>query len=175
MKLNKLMRPNLSDFRDHLLTKLSRPMAKKVLASFKGILSEAEARGHVVGNVANSVRIGNKGRHKEPVAIPTKAEVKTIMAKLDGWAKDKHWRRLRALFATAIYSGFRASELRGLPWDAVDPESGHHHGEATRRRTWRDRAAKDCRKSPHDQHLIVSRHDASAMEDRMHAGAARFR
>jgi integrase len=124
VKLNKLMRPNLSDFRDHLLTKLSRPMAKKVLASFKGILSEAEARGHVVGNVANSVRIGNKGRHKEPVAIPTKAEVKTIMAKLDGWAKDKHWRRLRALFATAIYSGFRASELRGLPWDAVDLKAG---------------------------------------------------
>jgi integrase len=124
VKLNKLMRPNLSDFRDHLLTKLSRPMAKKVLASFKGILSEAEARGHVVGNVANSVRIGNKGRHKEPVAIPTKAEVKTIMAKLDGWAKDKHWRRLRALFATAIYSGFRASELRDLPWDAVDLKAG---------------------------------------------------
>ena len=99
-------------------------MAKKVLASFKGILSEAEARGHVVGNVANSVRIGNKGRHKEPVAIPTKAEVKTIMAKLDGWAKDKHWRRLRALFATAIYSGFRASELRGVPWDAVDLKAG---------------------------------------------------
>ena len=124
VRLNQLTRSNVSDFRDHLLTKLSRPMAKKVLASFKGILSEAEGRGCVVGNVANSVRIGNKGRHKEPVAIPTKAEVKAIMAKLNEWATDKHWRRLRALFATAIYSGFRASELRGLPWNAVDLKAG---------------------------------------------------
>ena len=115
VRLSQLTRANVADFRDYLLTKLSRPMAKKVLASFKGILSEAEGRGCVVGNVANSVRIGNKGRHKEPVAIPTKAEVKAIMAKLNEWATDKHWRRLRALFATAIYSGFRASELRGLP------------------------------------------------------------
>jgi integrase len=125
VRLSQLTRSNVADFRDHLLTKLSRPMAKKVLASFKGILSEAEGRGCVIGNVANSVRIGNKGRHKEPIAIPTKAEVKAIMAKLNEWAADnEHWRRLRALFATAIYSGFRASELRGLPWDAVDLKAG---------------------------------------------------
>ena len=111
-------------FRDHLLTKLSRPMAKKVLTSFKGILSEAEARGYVVGNVAKSVKIGGKGRHKEPIAIPSKADVKAIMAKLDEWATDKTWRRWRVLIATAIYSGFRASELRGLPWDAVDLKAG---------------------------------------------------
>ena len=71
-------------------------------------------------NVASSVRIGTKGRHKEPVKIPTKAEVKSLMAKLDELATDKRWRRWRVLFATAINSGFRASELRGLPWDAVD-------------------------------------------------------
>ena len=52
-------------------------MAKKVLTSFKGIIGEAEARGYVIGNVATSVTIGNKGRHKEPVAIPSKADVKT--------------------------------------------------------------------------------------------------
>ena len=46
------------------------------------------------------------------------------MAKLDEWATDRTWRRWRVLLATAIYSGFRASELRGLPWDAVDLKSG---------------------------------------------------
>src|SRR6476660_9681528 len=124
VKLSQLTRANVSAFRDHLLTKLSRMMAKKVLTSFKGIIGEAEARGYVVGNVAVSVRIGNKGRHKEPVAIPTKAEVKSIIAKLDELATDKRWRRWRVLFATAINSGFRASELRGLPWDAVDLNAG---------------------------------------------------
>ena len=67
VKLAHLTRANVAAFRDHLLTKLSRVMAKKVLTSFKGILSEADARGYVVGNVASSVRIGTKGRHKEPV------------------------------------------------------------------------------------------------------------
>ena len=99
-------------------------MAKKVLTSFKGIMSEAEARGYVVGNVAKSVKIGGKGRHKEAIAIPSKADIKAIMAKLDEWATDKRWRRWRVLFATAIHSGFRASELRGLPWDAVDLRGG---------------------------------------------------
>jgi integrase len=124
VKLSQLTRANVSAFRDHLLTKLSRVMAKKVLTSFKGIIGEAEARGYVIGNVASSVKIGNKGRHKEPVAIPSKAEVKTLMAKLDEWATDRTWRRWRVLLATAIYSGFRASELRGLPWDAVDLKAG---------------------------------------------------
>ena len=77
VKLSQLTRANVSAFRDHLLTKLSRVMAKKVLTSFKGIIGEAEARGYVIGNVASSVKIGNKGRHKEPVAIPSKAEVKS--------------------------------------------------------------------------------------------------
>ena len=34
------------------------------------------------------------------------------------------WRRWRVLLATAIHSGLRASELRGLPWDAVDLKAG---------------------------------------------------
>ena len=124
LRLNQLTRANVATFRDHLLAKLSRAMAKKVLTSFKGILSEAEARGYVVGNVAKSVKIGGKGRHKEPIAIPSKADVKAIMAKLDEWATDKTWRRWRALIATAIYTGLRASEIRGLPWDAVDLKAG---------------------------------------------------
>jgi integrase len=124
VKLSQLTRANVATFRDHLLTKLSRAMAKKVLTSFKGIVSEAEARGYVVGNVAGSVRIGNKGRHKEPVAIPSKADVMAIMARLDERATDRTGRRWRALIATAIYSGFRASEIRGLPWDSVDLKAG---------------------------------------------------
>jgi len=32
----------------------------------------------------------------------------------------EHAGRLRPLLATAIFTGLRASELRGLTWDAVD-------------------------------------------------------
>ena len=124
VKLSQLTRATVSTFRDHLLTKLSRPMAKKVLTSFKGIVSEVEARGYVVGNVASSVKIGNKGRHKEPIEIPSKADVRAVMGKLDEWAQDKRWRRWRALIATAIYSGFRVSEIRGLAWESVDLKAG---------------------------------------------------
>jgi len=99
-------------------------MAKKVLASFKGILSEAESRGLVAANIAALATIGNKGRHKKPVEIPTKAEIKAILTKLDELATDKRWRRLRVLFAVAIHTGFRSSEIRGLPWDAADLKAG---------------------------------------------------
>jgi integrase len=123
-KLTQLTRADVAAFRDHLLTKLSRAMAKKVLASFKSILSEAESRGLVAANVAASSTIGNSGRHKVPVVIPTKAEIKAILTKLDELATNKRWRRLRVLFAVAIHTGFRASEIRGLPWDAVDLKAG---------------------------------------------------
>jgi integrase len=71
-----------------------------------------------------SATIGNKGRHKKPVEIPTKAEIKAILTKLDELATDMRWRRLRVLFAVAIHTGFRSSEIRGLPWDAADLKAG---------------------------------------------------
>ena len=124
VKLNQLTRGNVAAFRDHLLTKLSRSLAKKVFICFGGILSEAELRGYVGSNVAANVKIGNMGRHKEPVVIPSKAEVKSIMDTLHKLATNKFGRRWRVLFATAIHSGFRASELRGLPWDALNLKAG---------------------------------------------------
>jgi integrase len=123
-KLATLGKADVAAFRDHLLEKLSRAMAKKVLTSFKGILSEAEARGLINANIAASATIGNKGRHKEPVAIPSKDEIRRLLTKLDELATNRRWRRWRALFLVAIYSGFRSSEIRGLPWEAVDLKAG---------------------------------------------------
>lgn len=129
-RLSKLTGPRVSDFRDHLLSGLSRPLAKKVLTSFKSIIREAQARGLLVANAAAAVTIqaGNKSRHQVEVAIPETGEVRALLAKLDELAgqaniqRAKAWRRYRALMLTAIYTGFRASELRGLPWEAVDLE-----------------------------------------------------
>jgi integrase len=131
VKLSNLSGPRAIEFRDHLLATLSRPLAKKVLTSFKSIIREAQSRGLVVANPAASVSIQTAGgRHKERIAIPEVGEVRALFTKLDELAgqhnkqRAKAWRRYRAIIATAIYTGCRASELRGLPWDAIDLKAG---------------------------------------------------
>jgi integrase len=48
----------------------------------------------------------------------------TVLTKPRNRQRSKAWRRYRVLISTAIYTGFRASELRGLPWEAVDLKAG---------------------------------------------------
>jgi integrase len=131
-KLTDLTAPRAATFRDHLLAKVSRPLAKKVLTSFKSMLREAESRGLISANPASTITIAGNGnsRHKEAVTIPGKADITAILTKLDELASQqnqeraKTWRRWRALVNTAIYTGMRASELRGLPWSNVNLKAG---------------------------------------------------
>ena len=51
-------------------------------------------------------------RHKGKVEIPSKAEVKALLDAATG--------RERALLVTAVFTGMRASELRGLRWADCD-------------------------------------------------------
>jgi integrase len=53
-----------------------------------------------------------KGKIKVGVDLPTREEVKAIVAAL-----EERW---RPLLLTAIFTGLRASELRGLRWSDVD-------------------------------------------------------
>lgn len=132
VKLSKLTGPRVVEFRDKLLATRSRALAKKILTSFKSIIREAQARGNIVANPAAAVTIqsGGGGRHREEVQIPERAEVRAMLAKLDELATQKNkqhakaWRRYRVLIGTAIHTGMRASELRGLPWAAVDLKAG---------------------------------------------------
>ena len=131
-KLSQLSGPHVAAFRDYLLEKLSRPMAKKVLTSFKGIMREAQSRGLLTINWASTISIQTKKgtRHDEEISIPNKAEIKSLLAKLDQLAEQdnekraKAWRRWRVLMATAIHTGLRASEFRGLPWENIDLKDG---------------------------------------------------
>jgi integrase len=115
-KLARLTAPAIEHFRDDLLGRLSRPMAKKVLGSLKAILADAQRRGCTAQNPAAVVRIRTKSRDERKAAvgtdIPTKAEVNAILAAAEG--------RWRPLFITAALTGLRASELRGLRWADVD-------------------------------------------------------
>jgi integrase len=115
-KLARLSTPVIEAFRDDMLKKCSRPMARKVLASLKSILGEAQRRGLVAHNAAQPVRVDLKKREQGKLAIgrdiPSKDEINAILAQAEG--------RWRPFFVTAVFTGMRASELRGLIWDDVD-------------------------------------------------------
>jgi len=133
-KLARLTRPRVEQFRDDLLKSRSPAMAKKVLSSLKSVLRHANEVGLVAQNVAHEVRIKNgNGRHKRRpeagVEIPTKAEVKALLE-----AAPSRW---RPFIVTAVFTGLRASELRGLTWDHVD-----FHKRAIRVRQRADRWGK---------------------------------
>jgi integrase len=116
-RLAALTTPRINAFRDDLLVHLSRALAKKILTSLKSILRDAQRRGNVAQNVAQSVSIGadkrGKRKLKVGVEIPTPDEIKQIVRAASG----NKW---RPFLVTAIFTGLRASELRGLPWRDVD-------------------------------------------------------
>jgi len=116
VKLAKLSTPVVQLFRDKLLETRSRPLARKVLASLKSIIGEAMRRGLVAQNCAAPVTIDTKkreqGRLTIGVDIPSMSDVNTMIDHAQG--------RWRPFLITAALTGTRASELRGLVWDAVD-------------------------------------------------------
>lgn len=117
-KLARLSTPAIEAFRDALLKKGSRAMARKVLASLKSVLGEAQRRGLVAQNAAQPVKVDVKRRENGKLTvgrdIPSKEEIRLILDKAAG--------RWRPLLVTAIFTGMRSSELRGLTWNDVDFE-----------------------------------------------------
>jgi integrase len=121
-KLAKLTTPRINKFRDDLLVSMSRAMAKKVLTSLKSLLKDAKRRGNVAQNVALDVSISSDKREsklKAGVDIPTPDEIKRIVHAATG--------KYRPFLLTAIFTGLRSSELRGLRWQDVDLKRGELH------------------------------------------------
>ncbi|MBX4989388.1 tyrosine-type recombinase/integrase [Rhizobium lentis] len=103
----------------------SAAMVKKVLVSLGGILGDAVERGLAMRNPVRDMRQRRNGKDKRSekrhkgklragVHIPAPAEARAIINALDG-----SW---RPLLITAIFTGMRSSELRGLRWEDVDLE-----------------------------------------------------
>jgi integrase len=122
-KLAKLTTPRINEFRDDLLAHMSRALAKKVLTSLKSLLRDAKRRGNVAQNVALDVSINadkrGKAKLKVGVDIPTTYEIKLIINAASG--------KRRPLLLTAIFTGLRSSELRGLRWSDVDLRRAELH------------------------------------------------
>jgi integrase len=119
VKLARLSTPMLEGWRDRLVARVTRGLARKVLAALKGILAEAQRRGLVAQNPALPVRIDARKRDSRKlevgIDIPDKAAIQSLLAACAG-----PFARHRPFIVTAIFAGMRASELRGLPWSAVD-------------------------------------------------------
>ena len=115
--LTGLSRSEIREFRDGLLDDgISHALAKKIMVSLRAILSEAVEREWLDHNVATEVKLKRRSRSEADVrVIPTKAEIRIILDK----APESH----RAMFVTAIFTGMRISELRGLTWESVDLEN----------------------------------------------------
>jgi len=122
--LSKLTVPAVREFEDQLRKAGRSPaMIKKIIGSLGAILADAQERGHATRNPVRDIRGRRKGKERRAekrqngklkigVDIPTPAEIKAIVAALEG--------RWRPILLTAIFSGLRSSELRGLRWQDID-------------------------------------------------------
>jgi integrase len=131
VKLALLTMPTLRAYEDRLRAERSAVMVRKVFTSLSSMLADAQERGLVAQNVARNMRTKRargkerhaerrqRGKLKVGVDIPTPDEVRAIIAHLNG--------RWRPMFLTMIFTGLRASELRGLRWADVDLKRGEIH------------------------------------------------
>jgi integrase len=123
LRLNELTPQICEKLATDLLARFSRPYARKILVSFKGILSEARTQGWLKSNPAENVRIVLSERcQPKHEAWLTIADVKKLLCQADKKAANpnkqlsKRWRRYRAFVYVMMFSGMRPGEVLGLPW-----------------------------------------------------------
>ncbi|MXN44659.1 tyrosine-type recombinase/integrase [Shinella kummerowiae] len=130
--LSRFSVPGARAFQDQLRNSgRSIAMVRKVTTSLSSIMSDAMERGLIGRNPVREMKARRnsghnaaqvkrqKGKLKVGVDIPTPEEAKAFVSALNG-----PW---RAILLTAIFTGMRASELRGLKWSAVDLEKRQIH------------------------------------------------
>jgi integrase len=109
-------------------------MVRKTRRLLGSLIADAQERGLVAQNVVRSLRTSRRGQDarlerrrngklKIGVDIPSLVEMRAIVAQLATIDEA----RFRPLLLTAIFTGLRASELRGLRWDDVDLKRAEIH------------------------------------------------
>jgi integrase len=132
LRLSQLTVPLVRGFEDRLRRDGRSPaMVRIARRSLGALLADAQERGLVAQNVVysmrkhrRSTRVEGNGKLEIGFDIPTPDEMRTIVAKLPHITDARRW---RPLLLTAIFTGLRASELRGLRWPDVDLKRGELH------------------------------------------------
>ena len=127
LRLSQLTLPVLRAFEDKLAVDRSAVMVRRVLGTLGRILADAQERGLLAHNVVRDLRhkrerrrdSARSGKLKIGVDIPTPEEVRRLLEHVAP--------RWRPLVVTAVFTGLRASELRGLRWQDVDLKRGELH------------------------------------------------
>ncbi len=130
--LNRLTRTRCEKLREELLTGFTRPYAKKMWVSFKGILEQAVADGHMAANPAAGLVIMKSSRdkpvHKEKIPSLTEARAMLALARELSESSNKRlqreWSRYYPLILTVALGGLRPGEGLGLPLTAIHFERG---------------------------------------------------
>lgn len=130
--LSRLTVPVVRQFEEDLLDGDRSPaMVRKILVTLGALIADAQERGLVARNAVKErgrhrqkgrdrrMEKRQKGKLKVGVDIPTPSEIKALVGALEG--------RWRPILLTAIFTGLRASELRGLRWSNVDLDKGEIH------------------------------------------------
>lgn len=141
-RLSSLTRAAVRDFEDRLrrgdgpaVGRVSGPRSsftvKKVLVALSSLISDAQERGLVAINAVRDMRARRvrgletraekrqRGKLKVGVDIPSPEEIRSLIGNLRG--------RWRPILLTAIFTGLRSSELRGLRWGDVDFKKSEVH------------------------------------------------
>jgi integrase len=126
VKLSDLSTPFIYEF-DAKLRQAGRStaMRRKVITNLKTMLTFAQGRGLVAQNVARGVRIKMDDRDsatgplRAGVDFPSQPELNLLI--------DNAPVRWRPFIITAIFTGMRLSELRGLRWADIDLDAGVIH------------------------------------------------
>ena len=132
VKLSELSAQAVRKFEDRLRAEGRSPaMVRKIIGSLGSLLADAQEQGLAAYNAVRDLRRNRRrgkernaekrqrGKLKVGVDIPTPGEIKAIIANAKG--------RWRPLLITAIFTGLRASELRGLRWRDVDFKANELH------------------------------------------------
>jgi integrase len=131
-KLSRMTIPFVVAFQDRLHKEGRSPaMVRGVLVSLGALIGDAQERGLVVRNAVRELRgtrrRRRKGSHHERhngklqigTDIPSTDEVRSLLSAAKG--------KWRAFILTAVFTGLRASELRGLRWSDVDLAKSELH------------------------------------------------
>jgi integrase len=136
LRLSQLTVPLVRGFEDRLAADGCSPvMVRKCRRLLGSLVGDAQERGLVAQNVVRSLRTSRRGQSarierrrngklKVGVDIPSPDEMRAIVAALPTIEQAARW---RPLLLTAIFTGLRASELRGLKWADVDLKRNEIH------------------------------------------------